>query len=67
MFCQKETLPLTEIDNLTEHYTGHFPFNAIGIKLQPTIILPNILYKPKELNGLQAHFFSQQSGWITNY
>ncbi len=67
VLCQKEMLPLTEIENLSEHYTGLFPFNASGNKLMPTIILPNICYLPNELKGLQAHFFSQKSGWMTNF
>ena len=37
VLCEKEGIPLTEIDKLTEHYTGLFPFNAAGIKLKPTI------------------------------
>ena len=60
-------LPLSQIENLNEHYTGIFPFNANGDKLLPTIILPNICILPPELKSLQAHFFSQKSGWMTNF
>ena len=59
--------PLSQIENLNEHFTGLFPFNANGDKLLPTIILPNIYYLPDELKGLQAHFFSQKNGWMTNF
>ena len=67
VLCEKEMLPLSQIENLNEHYTGIFPFNANGDKLLPTIILPNICILPPELKSLQAHFFSQKSGWMTNF
>lgn len=48
------------------HVTGMYCFNAIGEKIDPFIILPNIENLPIELQNLKAFFCSQRSGWMTS-
>ena len=50
------------------HFTTMYAFNAGGEKMQPFIILPNIISLPGSLNlDFQAILATQNSGWMTSH
>ena len=61
----KNDLPLTGKPKIEPHITGMFCFNAVGERLDPFIILPNLVSLPNELKSLTAFFSTQKSGWMT--
>lgn len=54
----KNDLPLAAKQKIEPHITCMFCFNAVGERLDPFIILPNLVSLPNELKSLTAFFSS---------
>lgn len=62
-----DSYAVTSVNKHESHITGMYCFNAIGVKLDPFIILPTIENLPNECKDLNAFLTSQKSGWIYIY
>ena len=56
---------ISSVSSVEPHITGMFCFNALGVRLDPFIILPKLAKLPEELRDIPAFFNSQSSGWMT--
>lgn len=66
LISNKDSYAVTSVSKHEAHMTGMYCFNAIGVKLDPFIILPNIENLPNECKDLNAFLTSQKSGWMTS-
>lgn len=67
MVANNDSYAVTSVNKHESHITGMYCFNAIGVKLDPFIILPTIENLPNECKDLNAFLTSQKSGWIYIY
>ncbi|KAK8889597.1 hypothetical protein M9Y10_034348 [Tritrichomonas musculus] len=54
----------TVSDKDFNHITAILPFNANGDRLEPFVILRNILKCPQELNEFDSFLCTQKAGWM---